>query len=178
MASEAAAISKQEELSRQQREQARLVALREDQEEQHERERQRMDLIRDLASSDASAEKILARNKAAALKRSSARRVKDEETRINPSLLNLGIGPVEDVDVEDEGPFDPLDGEGEESSLYVVQKDYDDAYIRPTSALIQDGLIKSRKILLHWLGDSMCMMCINGDYSKLMLGCVVYYRKS
>jgi len=127
LASENAALSKQEELSRQQREQARLAALKEEAEEQYERERQKIDLIRDLASSEASAEKILSRNKAAALKRSSARRV-TEENRIPPSLMNLGIGRIEEVEMEDEGPFDPLDGQGEESSLYVVHQNYDDTY--------------------------------------------------
>ena len=32
-------------------------------------------------------------------------------------------------DVEDDTPFDPLDGQGEESSLYIVRQDYDDSYV-------------------------------------------------
>jgi hypothetical protein len=34
---------------------------------------------------------------------------------------------MEDV-IEDDTPFDPTNGEGAESSLYVVQPDYDDKY--------------------------------------------------
>ena len=39
------------------------------------------------------------------------------------------VGGRDGMEVEDEGPFDPLDGEGEESSLYVVRQDYDDPYV-------------------------------------------------
>lgn len=124
-AQESAVIQKQEELSRQQREQARVAALKEDEEEQYERERQKTDLIRELASSEGSAEKILARNKAAALKRSSARRMLADNKFNSASVVNLGLGMTEDAE-EDERPFDPLDGQGEESSLYVVRPDYDD----------------------------------------------------
>jgi CDK-activating kinase assembly factor MAT1 len=129
-ASELAALSKQEETSRQQREQARLQAIKEAEEEAYERERQKTDLIRDLASSEGSAEKILARNKAAALKRSSARRF-TEEHQNNRMLTSGGLLSLkmEDVDAEEEGPFDPLDGQGEESSLYTVHQNYDDAYV-------------------------------------------------
>src|SRR5271170_719026 len=114
---ESQAFTKQEQISRQQREQARLAAATADAEEAYERERQKTDLIRDLASSEGSAEKILARNKAAALKRSSARRQNDEIRMSGASSLALGIGAgsMEDNE-EDEGPFDPLDGQGEESS--------------------------------------------------------------
>jgi len=124
--SEAAALSKQEETLRQQREQARLAALREDAEEEYERERQKTDLIRDLASSEGSAAKILARNQAAALKRSSARR-QNEENRISAPKIEFNFNRMDD-DI-DEGPFDPLAGEGKESSLYVVRQSYDDAYV-------------------------------------------------
>jgi CDK-activating kinase assembly factor MAT1 len=123
MTSETAALSRQEEITRQQREQSRLAALKEQADEKYERERQKTDLIRDLASSEGSAEKILARNKAAALKRSSARRV-NVETRISSVS---SFGRMEEVE-EDEGPFDPLGGEGEESSLYIVHQNYDDPY--------------------------------------------------
>jgi CDK-activating kinase assembly factor MAT1 len=130
LASETVALSKQEEISRQQREQARLAALKEEADERLERERQKIDLIRDLASSEGSAEKILARNKAAALKRSSARR-QNEENKLGSSgnMLNFGIGGIEDVEAEEDGPFDPLDGQGKESSLYVVHHNYDDLYV-------------------------------------------------
>jgi CDK-activating kinase assembly factor MAT1 len=126
--SETLAFTKQEQLSRQQREQSRLAAAKADAEEAYERERQKTDLIRDLASSEGSAEKILARNKAAALKRSSARRISEETTRFTPGRTSFGTA-MEDIEMEDEGPFDPLGGEGEESSLYVVHQDYDDAYV-------------------------------------------------
>jgi hypothetical protein len=99
--------------------------LQEEQEEQIERERQRKDLIRDLASSEGSADKILARNKAAALKRSSARR-RDEE-RFTSGAGTYGMARMEDVE-EEAGPFDPLDGQGEESSLYTVRHTYDEPY--------------------------------------------------
>jgi CDK-activating kinase assembly factor MAT1 len=124
---EQAALTKQEELVRQQREQARLAALKEEATEKYERERQKTDLIRDLASSEGSAEKILARNKAAALKRSSARRQNDEIRMSGASTLTfgMGVGSMEDTE-EDDGPFDPLDGQGEESSLYKVRQSYED----------------------------------------------------
>ena len=95
---------------------------------EYEKERQKLDLIRDLASSEGSAEKILERNRAAALKRSSARRVVEENSRGTVgSMLSLRM---DDVDEEEEsGPFDPLGGEGEESSLYVVHQNYDDSYL-------------------------------------------------
>ena len=123
---EAAALSKQEEMIRHQKEQARLTALREDAEEEYERERQKTDLIRDLASSEGSAANILARNKAAALKRSSARR-QNEENKISASTINFNFNRI-DEDIDD-GPFDPLAGEGKESSLYVVRQNYDDAWL-------------------------------------------------
>ena len=130
---ESEALTKQEDLLRQQREQSRLAALKADAEEAYERERQKTDLIRDLASSEGSAEKILARNKAAALKRSSARRINEESNRFTPGRINVGMR-MNDDEMEDDGPFDPLGGEGEESSLYVVHQDYDDAY-----DFIEDG---------------------------------------
>lgn len=128
LATETAALSKQEEISRQQREQARLAAVKEEEDERLERQRQKVDLIRDLASSEGSAEKILERNKAAALKRSSARR-QNEENKLGGNILTFGIGSIEDDEDEDEGPFDPLDGQGKESSLYVVHHNYDDPYV-------------------------------------------------
>jgi CDK-activating kinase assembly factor MAT1 len=140
-ASESAAFSHQEELSRQQREQARLAALKEAEEEEYERNRQKTDLIRDLASSEGSAEKILARNKAAALKRSSARRANGEQPRIN---ITLTIPRMQDVGDEEEGPFDPLDGQGEESSLYVVHQSYDDPY-DPTRSGLNDSWLNEVK---------------------------------
>jgi CDK-activating kinase assembly factor MAT1 len=121
-------------MSRQYRESARLAAQQEAEEDALERERQKADLIRDLASSQGSAEKILARNKAAALKRSSARRRTEEERFVAASMPRFGA-----VEVEDEGPFDPLDGAGEESSLYVVRSEYDDPY-----ALFGGGLANGR----------------------------------
>jgi CDK-activating kinase assembly factor MAT1 len=125
---EQAALTKQEELVRQQREQARLAALKEEAAEKYERERQKTDLIRDLASSEGSAEKILARNKAAALKRSSARRQNDEIRMSGASTLTfgMGVGSMEDTEEDDGQPFDPLDGQGEESSLYKVRQSYED----------------------------------------------------
>jgi hypothetical protein len=59
------------------------------------------------------------------LKRSSARRRTEEE------LANFVAVPRflgREMEVEDEGPFDPLDGQGEECSLYVVRGNYDDPY--------------------------------------------------
>jgi hypothetical protein len=129
-------------------------------------------LIRDLASSEGSAEKILARNKAAALKRSSARRVNDEQQRIS---MTLTMPRMEDGDEEEEGPFDPLDGQGEESSLYVVHQRYDDSYHPARNGLMTVGLMELRTILLQRLEGLMCMMCIKGDYSKHMLDWDVYY---
>ena len=126
--SESLALTRQEEILRRQREQARLAAVQADAEEVYERERQKTDLIRDLASSEGSAEKILARNKAAALKRSSARRISEESSRFTAGRISAGMRMEED-EMEDEGPFDPLDGQGETSSLYVVHQDYEDAYV-------------------------------------------------
>ena len=165
-------MSHQEDISRQQREQARLAALKEAAEEEYERNRQKVDLIRDLASSEGSAEKILARNKAAALKRSSARRVNDEHQRIS---MTLTMPRMEDVGDEEEGPFDPLDGQGEESSLYVVHQSYADSYDPARNGLMKVGLMGLRMILLHWREGLLCMMCINGDYLKHMLDWDVYY---
>jgi CDK-activating kinase assembly factor MAT1 len=176
---ESAALSKQEDLIRQQREQARLAAVKEEADEKYERERQKTDLIRDLASSEGSAEKILARNKAAALKRSSARR-QNEEIRISgasSSALGMGIGSMEDVE-EDEGPFDPLDGQGEESSLYKVHQNYDDSYVSLEAMLISDGWIQLKMIQLRWPGDLMCMMYIDEDYLKHTRVWDAYYLKS
>ena len=127
LASESLALTKQEELLKQQREAARQAALHEEQEQLLERERQRKDLIRDLASSEGSAERILARNKAAALKRSSARR-RDEEIGRFSGVGTFGMARVESLEEEEDGPFDPLDGQGQESSLYTVRHNYDDPY--------------------------------------------------
>jgi CDK-activating kinase assembly factor MAT1 len=52
-ASETAALTRQEEFIRRQREQARILALKEEADEQYERERQKTDLIRDLVWSPA-----------------------------------------------------------------------------------------------------------------------------
>jgi CDK-activating kinase assembly factor MAT1 len=177
LASESAALLKQEEISRQQREQARLAAFKEEADEQYERERQKTDLIRDLASSEGSAEKILARNKAAALKRSSARRFNEDSRLSSPSVLNLGLTSMEEVE-EDEGPFDPLAGQGEESSLYVVHQNYDDMYDSLWISLTVGGLIRSSRILLRWQEGSMCMMYTEGDCLKHMRDWVVYYLMS
>jgi len=168
-------LSQQEEVSRQQREQARLTALKEAAEEEYERNRQKIDLIRDLASSEGSAEKILARNKAAALKRSSARRVNDEQQRIT---MTLTMPRMEDLGDEEEGPFDPLDGQGKESSLYVVHQNYDDSYDPTRNGLMTAGLMGLRTILLRELEGLICMMCISGDYLKHMLDWHVYYLMS
>jgi len=126
--SESLALTRQEELLRKQREQSRLAAAKADAEEAYERERRKTDLIRDLASSEGSAEKIVARNNAASLKRSSARRINEESSRFAAGRFSTGMMMEED-EMEDEGPFDPLDGQGEGSSLYIVHQDYDDAYL-------------------------------------------------
>ena len=106
-----------------------------------------MDLIRDLASSDGSAEKILARNKAAALKRSSARR-QNEEQRLSVggfTFPGMTIGGSMDVE-EDEGPFDPLGGEGKESGLYRVKGTYEDKWLEP---LVNDEKALAGGFLVH-----------------------------
>ena len=135
-------LKSQEESTRQQRESARSAALKQQADEQYERERQKTDLIRDLASSDGSAEKILARNKAAALKRSSARR-QNEEIRFSSAAAAAGLsgggfmfpgqGSGMVVLEEEEGPFDPLGGEGKESSMYRVKQSYEDKWLEPLS---------------------------------------------
>jgi CDK-activating kinase assembly factor MAT1 len=147
IASENATVLKQEEYARHQREQARLAAIQEEAEERHERERQKTDLIRDLASSEGSADKILARNKAAALKRSSSRRINDE-TRTIGNVPNLSMLRIEDVEMEEEVPFDPLGGQGAESSLYVVRQNYDDSYVSFWFRLIRRWLdqVKNDKV--------------------------------
>ena len=111
--SEQASLQKQEDSIRQHREAARLAALRQEADEQYERERQKSDLIRDLASSEGSADKILARNKAAALKRSSARR-QNEESRLiaGGGFVFPGAGSVAAMEEEVGGVFDPLGGVG------------------------------------------------------------------
>jgi len=132
--SEQASLQKQEDSIRQHREAARLAALRQEADEQYERERQKSDLIRDLASSEGSADKILARNKAAALKRSSARR-QNEESRLiaGGGFVFPGAGSVAAMEEEDGGVFDPLGGEGVESSLYRVKQSYEDKWLEPLS---------------------------------------------
>lgn len=132
--SEQASLQKQEDSIRQHREAARLAALRQEADEQYERERQKSDLIRDLASSEGSADKILARNKAAALKRSSARR-QNEESRLiaGGGFVFPGAGSGAAAVEEDGGVFDPLGGEGVESSLYRVKQSYEDKWLEPLS---------------------------------------------
>lgn len=167
-------VSDREELSRQYRESARLAAQQEAEEEGLERERQKADLIRDLASSQGSADKILARNKAAALKRSSARRRTEEERFVAASMPRFA-----GVEVEDERPFDPLDGAGEESSLYVVRSEYDDPYALLGEVwLMIGGLISFVGMLLPWRVDFLCMMCTNVGCLKRILGWDVFYPKN
>jgi hypothetical protein len=84
---------------------------------------------------------------------------------------------MEDVE-EDEGPFDPLDGQGEESSLYKVHQNYDDSYVSLEVILILDGWIRLKMIQLHWPGDLMCMMYIDEDYLKHTRVWDAYYLKS
>ena len=137
LASEQSHLQKQEDSIRQQREAARIAALKADAEEQYERERQKTDLIRDLASSEGSAEKIVERNRAAALKRSSARRMNEE--RVVAGQGGLGME-------EEEGPFDPLGGEGRESSLYRVKSSYEDKWLEP---LMRDEKALAGGFLVH-----------------------------
>lgn len=77
----------------------------------------------------------MARNKAAALKRSSARR-QNEETRLSAAaggftFPGMATGSVQME--EEEGPFDPLGGEGKESGLYRVKTTYEDKWLEPLS---------------------------------------------
>jgi hypothetical protein len=89
--------------------------------------------------------------------------------------VTIPLGRMEDIEMEDDRPFDPLEGQGEESALYVVRQNYDDSYVSLISALIIGGLIQSRKTLLLWQEGFSYMMCINGDYLKHMLDWDVYY---
>ena len=147
LASEQSHLQKQEDSIRQQREAARIAALKADAEEQYERERQKTDLIRDLASSEGSAEKIVERNRAAALKRSSARRMNEERVVAGHggfvSFPGMGGGLGME---EEEGPFDPLGGEGRESSLYRVKSSYEDKWLEP---LMRDEKALAGGFLVH-----------------------------
>lgn len=73
------------------------------------------------------------------MKRSSARRRSEEE-----KLGYLGVSRFvgrDVMEVDEGGPFDPLDGQGEESSLYVVRQDYHDPY----------GLLMGCRLMSRWL---------------------------
>jgi len=133
-------------------------------------------LIRELASSEGSAEKIVARNRAAALRRSSARRrVEGEEIS-----RGRGMGRVQLVDEDEDEmvPFDPLDGEGEESSLYRVRQHYDDPYVPRKTCVDLDGWIQFVMIRSILLGDSPCTIYINEVYLKHMPDWAAYYQKN
>jgi CDK-activating kinase assembly factor MAT1 len=157
-------VSKHEEALRQRRDLARQAAIQEAQEEKLEKERLERDLIRELASSEGSAEKIVARNKAAALKRSSARRrTEGEEVTRGWGLASLLIKEEEE---EEEAAFDPLDGEGEESSLYIVRTHYDDPYRPAEMPTNVDGWTKYVMTRFIERGGSPCATCTNAVSTK------------
>jgi len=84
------------------------------------------------------------RNRAAALKRSSARRMNEE--RVVARQGGLVSFPGMGMEEEEEGPFDPLGGEGRESSLYRVKSSYEDKWLEP---LMRDEKALAGGFLVH-----------------------------
>lgn len=83
------ALKEQEDAERRDREQRALEARREEEEEREERERGHRDIIDGLETSDKDASKVIARSRAAALKRSSARNASSSTASQSTSYAQL-----------------------------------------------------------------------------------------
>ncbi|KAI8366631.1 CDK-activating kinase assembly factor MAT1-domain-containing protein [Radiomyces spectabilis] len=131
LANEQRYSSYQDELEKQEREQKREDYLRQLEEERREKELEKAELIKELATSNKSAQAVLA-TRATALKRSSALRQQSESNTPSPRL-NMPSWLIAAMDTDTEmkeaelANFDPFGLEYDYSCGFEVRENYSDA---------------------------------------------------
>lgn len=128
---EAQIIAQREEILKKEKIISQEMAIKEKEAENIEKEERKLELIRELASSDKQASKIVKRNNALSLKRSTIRRQQvAQEAKIAIATLTSFQNPCpnhnEQIDI-----FSPMAGQGKENILYVVKETYNDSFLKP-----------------------------------------------
>jgi CDK-activating kinase assembly factor MAT1 len=121
----AQALKEQEEAERREREWRAQEALREEEEEREEREKERREIIDRLETSDKDASKVVARSRAHALKRSSAR---SSATVVKSNAMLLRSRAAQSTVIPDV-PHVPLQDDWYAyEDMFVMKDSYDDPF--------------------------------------------------
>ncbi|KAI9321916.1 CDK-activating kinase assembly factor MAT1-domain-containing protein [Dichotomocladium elegans] len=121
----------QDEVERQQREQKREKYLELLEEERRQKEHEKAEIIRELATSSKSAQAVLATRQPIALKRSSALRQQADSSSPNPrsvmpSWITTSLDTDVDMKIQEPTDFDPFDLQYVYTTGYEVKDTYDD----------------------------------------------------
>ncbi|KAI8140585.1 CDK-activating kinase assembly factor MAT1-domain-containing protein, partial [Fennellomyces sp. T-0311] len=130
MANEQRFMNYQDELEKQQREQKREEYLNLLEEERRQKEHEKAEIIKELATSNKSAQAVLATRHSITLKRSSALRQQSENSspaRLTmPSWITTAMESDTEMRESDAGDFDPFEYRYEYTGGYDVHDSYDD----------------------------------------------------
>ncbi|KAG4302903.1 hypothetical protein PCANB_000814 [Pneumocystis canis] len=129
---EARIITQNDEKLKKEKKNSQEIAIKEKEAEQIEKEKHKQELIRELASSDKQASKIIEHSNALSLKRSTIRRQRAiQEAKITiPSLTNFQ-DPYLNQNKQEEDVFSPMAGQDKENTLYVIKETYNDPFLKP-----------------------------------------------
>ncbi|KAG4306126.1 hypothetical protein PORY_000114 [Pneumocystis oryctolagi] len=129
---EAQIISQNEERLKKEKKISQEMAIKEKEAEHIEKERHKQELIRELASSDKHASKIIERSNELSLKRSTIRRQQViQEAKIAMETLSTFQNPCLNQNKEKDDVFSPMAGQDKENTLYDIKETYDDSFLKP-----------------------------------------------
>ncbi|KAI9250594.1 CDK-activating kinase assembly factor MAT1-domain-containing protein [Phascolomyces articulosus] len=120
----------QDELEKQQREQKREDYMKLLEEERRQKEHEKAEIIKELATSNKSAQAVLATRQSITLKRSSALRQQSENSspaRLSmPSWITTAMDNDAEMKESDDQPFDPFEYQYQYTNNFTVYSGYDD----------------------------------------------------
>ncbi|CDH55945.1 cdk-activating kinase assembly factor [Lichtheimia corymbifera JMRC:FSU:9682] len=130
MANEQRFQNYQDEFERQQREQKREEYLQLLEEERRQKEQEKADIIKELATTNKSAQSVLATRQSITLKRSSALRQQSETNSparmAMPAWITASMDADVDTKMQEAADFDPFDLQYEYTTGFDIRDDYDD----------------------------------------------------
>ncbi|KAI7859017.1 CDK-activating kinase assembly factor MAT1-domain-containing protein [Circinella umbellata] len=139
MANEQRYMNYQDELEKQQREQKREEYIQLLEEERRQKEHEKAEIIKELATSNKSAQAVLATRQSITLKRSSALRQQSESNspaRLSmPSWITTAMDNDTDMKDSEAKDFDPFEYEYQYTTGYDLRDTYDD----PTTEYLQNN---------------------------------------
>ncbi|KTW26378.1 CDK-activating kinase assembly factor MAT1 [Pneumocystis carinii B80] len=129
---EAQIIAKNEDRLKKEKKISQEMIIKEKEAEHIEKEEYKQELIRELASSDKQASKVVEHSNALSLKRSTIRKQRAAyEAKIAMEALPAFQNSCLNKDEEKLDVFSPMAGQNKENTLYVVKESYNDSFLKP-----------------------------------------------